>query len=131
VRILFDQGTPVPLRGLLSSHQVETAFERGWNTLRNSDLLAAADHTLMSLPAAEMRSMGARFVPRFLTSRSARDDQNRADHNAQGAQDNARRNLLEVPKKNGRQDERKDRIARHQRLDNHHLAETKGIEDRD
>jgi hypothetical protein len=43
VRILFDQGTPVPLRRLLSAHQVETAFERGWSTLRNSDLLAAAE----------------------------------------------------------------------------------------
>jgi len=43
VRILFDQGTPVPLREFLSSHQVETAFERGWSTLSNGDLLAAAD----------------------------------------------------------------------------------------
>ena len=43
MRILFDQGTPVPLRGLLSPHQVETAFERGWSTLRNSNLLAAAE----------------------------------------------------------------------------------------
>lgn len=43
MRILFDQGTPVPLRELLSSHQVETAFERGWSTLSNGDLLAAAD----------------------------------------------------------------------------------------
>ena len=43
MRILFDQGTPVPLRELLSSHEVETAFERGWSTLRNSDLLAAAE----------------------------------------------------------------------------------------
>ncbi|MBI4526203.1 MAG: hypothetical protein HY695_20585 [Deltaproteobacteria bacterium] len=43
MRILFDQGTPVPLRALLSPHQVETAFERGWSLLRNSDLLAAAE----------------------------------------------------------------------------------------
>ncbi|MBI2357473.1 MAG: hypothetical protein HYV04_00905 [Deltaproteobacteria bacterium] len=43
MRILFDQGTPLPLRGHLSPHQVETAFERGWSTLRNSDLLAAAE----------------------------------------------------------------------------------------
>ena len=43
MRILFDQGTPVPLRKLLSSHQVETTFERGWNTLSNGDLLAAAE----------------------------------------------------------------------------------------
>jgi hypothetical protein len=43
VRILFDQGTPVPLRKLLISHQVETAFELGWSTLSNGDLLTAAE----------------------------------------------------------------------------------------
>ncbi len=43
MRILFDQGTPVPLRKLLNSHQVETAFERGWSTLTNGELLAAAE----------------------------------------------------------------------------------------
>ncbi|MBI2999578.1 MAG: hypothetical protein HYY46_14180 [Deltaproteobacteria bacterium] len=43
MRILFDQGTPMPLRTLLRSHQVETTFERGWSTLSNGDLLAAAE----------------------------------------------------------------------------------------
>jgi hypothetical protein len=43
VRILFDQGTPVPLRELLSSDQVGTAFERGWSTLTNGELLAVAE----------------------------------------------------------------------------------------
>ena len=43
MRILFDQGTPVPLRKILNSHQVETAFERGWSTLTNGDLLVAAE----------------------------------------------------------------------------------------
>ena len=43
MRILFDQGTPAPLRNLLTSHQVETAFERGWSTLNNGDLLAVAE----------------------------------------------------------------------------------------
>jgi hypothetical protein len=42
VRILFDQGTPAPLRERLSSHRVETTFERGWSSLSNGDLLAAA-----------------------------------------------------------------------------------------
>ena len=42
--MLFDQGTPVPLRNLLrSQHKVETAFERGWNTLKNGELLALAE----------------------------------------------------------------------------------------
>ncbi len=43
MRILFDQGTPVPLRKILTSHQVETAFERGWSTLTNGELLASAE----------------------------------------------------------------------------------------
>jgi len=33
----------VPLRNLLIPHQVETAFERGWSTLNNGDLLAVAE----------------------------------------------------------------------------------------
>ena len=43
MRLLFDQGTPAPLRDHLSGHQVETAFERGWSRLKNGDLLAAAE----------------------------------------------------------------------------------------
>jgi len=43
VRILFDQGTPVPLRRHLTGHQVETAYERGWSRLKNGELLDAAE----------------------------------------------------------------------------------------
>jgi len=43
VRILFDQGTPVPLRRFLNTHQVETVFERGWSTLKNGELLARGE----------------------------------------------------------------------------------------
>ncbi len=43
MRILFDQGTPIPLRQHLSGHQVETAYELGWSRLTNGDLLAAAE----------------------------------------------------------------------------------------
>jgi len=43
VRILFDQGTPAPLRHGLSQHTVETAYERGWSLLRNGELLQAAE----------------------------------------------------------------------------------------
>jgi len=42
VRVLFDQGTPVPLRTHLDPHQIETAFERGWSTLKNGELLTLA-----------------------------------------------------------------------------------------
>jgi hypothetical protein len=43
MRILFDQGTPVPLREHLNSHTVATAFELGWSNLANGELLAAAE----------------------------------------------------------------------------------------
>lgn len=43
MRVLFDQGTPVPLRASLTQHEVSTAYERGWSTLRNGDLLDAAE----------------------------------------------------------------------------------------
>ena len=39
MRILFDQGTPVPLRRHLASHSVDTVFERGWSNLQNGELL--------------------------------------------------------------------------------------------
>ena len=43
MHILFDQGTPVPLRGFLPGRTIETAYERGWDKLSNGDLLAAAE----------------------------------------------------------------------------------------
>lgn len=43
MRILFDQGTPVPLRRFLSGHTVSTAFEMGWSDLINGDLLTKAE----------------------------------------------------------------------------------------
>jgi hypothetical protein len=41
--ILFDQGTPVPLRAFLIGHTVKTAAEQGWSTLANGKLLDAAE----------------------------------------------------------------------------------------
>ena len=41
--VLFDQGTPVPMRKFLRAHRVETASQRGWDTLRNGDLPNAAE----------------------------------------------------------------------------------------
>lgn len=43
MRILFDQGTPVPLRDYLAVHNVKTAFELGWAKLKNGDLLRVAE----------------------------------------------------------------------------------------
>lgn len=41
--ILFDQGTPVPLRTFLKGHVVQTAARRGWDELQNGELLRAAE----------------------------------------------------------------------------------------
>ena len=59
---MFDQGTPVPLRKVLVGHEVETAYERGWSSLRNGDLIAAAE--------------GAGFAAFVTTDRSLKYQQN-------------------------------------------------------
>jgi len=43
MKVLFDQGTPVPLRRFLHPHVIDTAGERGWACLRNGDLLDQAE----------------------------------------------------------------------------------------
>jgi hypothetical protein len=43
MKILFDQGTPAPLRGFLNEHVVSTAYEMGWSALANGALLSAAE----------------------------------------------------------------------------------------
>jgi len=44
VRVLFDQGTPVPLRKHLSEHDVTTAYELGWGSSSNGELLQQAEN---------------------------------------------------------------------------------------
>lgn len=41
--ILFDNGTPAPLRHALSGHTVVEAIDRGWDRLVNGELIAAAE----------------------------------------------------------------------------------------
>jgi predicted nuclease of predicted toxin-antitoxin system len=43
MRIIFDQGTPLPLRDFLKDHHVSTAFRMGWAELKNGELIAAAE----------------------------------------------------------------------------------------
>jgi len=45
VRILLDQGTPAPLRRAFAGHSVSTAHEEGWDTLKNGELLDAAERS--------------------------------------------------------------------------------------
>ncbi len=43
MRILLDACVPRPLRNFLPTHTVRTAQEMGWGTLKNGDLLQAAE----------------------------------------------------------------------------------------
>src|SRR5947207_14105929 len=43
MRVLFDQATPLPIRPYLLGHEIRTAVEEGWETLKNGVLLAAAE----------------------------------------------------------------------------------------
>ena len=41
MRLLFDQGTPAPLRERLSAHSADTLAEKGWSDKDNGELLEA------------------------------------------------------------------------------------------
>ncbi len=43
MKLLFDNGTPKPLREQLAEHDVDTAYERGWARISNGDLLDYAE----------------------------------------------------------------------------------------
>lgn len=42
MRVLFDHCVPKPLRRHLTDHEVKTAYEMGWERLKNGKLLDAA-----------------------------------------------------------------------------------------
>lgn len=43
MRLLFDQGTPAPLRDHLQAHSADTVAERGWSDKDNGELLDLAE----------------------------------------------------------------------------------------
>ena len=43
MRLLFDQGTPAPLRNHLPAHSVDTLAEKGWSDKDNGELLDLAE----------------------------------------------------------------------------------------
>ena len=43
MKVLFDHGTPAPLRRELVGHEVTTAYEQGWSGLKNGELISAAE----------------------------------------------------------------------------------------
>jgi hypothetical protein len=55
--ILFDQATPVPIREYLIGHDVRTAAQQGWDTLKNGELLTAAEEAGFDLLLTTDKSM--------------------------------------------------------------------------
>lgn len=43
MKVLFDQGTPVPLRVHLLGHEVMTVYELSWSALQNGTLISQAE----------------------------------------------------------------------------------------
>ena len=43
MKVLFDQGTPAPLRESLQNHAVDTLNEKGWSQEENGSLLDLAE----------------------------------------------------------------------------------------
>jgi len=47
--ILFDHGTPAPLRSFLKRHTVKKTKDLGWDTLSNGELLRAAEEAAFEI----------------------------------------------------------------------------------
>jgi hypothetical protein len=68
MKILFDHGTPAPLRRQLAGHEISTAYEMGWATLSNGDLLAATEK---SFDASITTDQNLRYQQNFAGRRLA------------------------------------------------------------
>jgi hypothetical protein len=47
--VLFDHGTPAPLRAFLKDHTVKKTKDLGWDTLSNGELLRAAEEAAFQI----------------------------------------------------------------------------------
>jgi len=57
VKLLFDQGTPAPLRNYLLAHCADTLAERGWSEKSNGELLDLAEREGYEILVTTDRSM--------------------------------------------------------------------------
>ena len=58
MRVLFDNGVPRGVAAALSEHIVEEACSRGWDTLRNGELLEAAENAVFDVFVTTDRNLG-------------------------------------------------------------------------
>ena len=61
MRLLFDNGTPAPLRRHLGDHVIHTAAQRGWATLANGLLLDNAEQAGYEVLVTTDQSMRSPF----------------------------------------------------------------------
>jgi hypothetical protein len=54
--ILFDHGTPAPVRSFLKDHTVKKTKDLGWDTLSNGELLRAAEEAAFYSDYRSLRS---------------------------------------------------------------------------
>jgi hypothetical protein len=64
MRILFDNGTPAPLRHFLKGHDVVEAIERGWDRLSNGKLIAAAEEAGFDILLTTDKNMSSQQILR-------------------------------------------------------------------
>ena len=64
MKILFDQGTPAPLKPFLTGHKVQTVFELGWSTLTNGELLSRAEASFDLLITTDQQLRYQQNLPR-------------------------------------------------------------------
>ena len=62
MRILFDQGVPVPIAAYLREHAVRTALQEGWDTLANGELLRVAEEAGFDVLLAPALDYHVRFL---------------------------------------------------------------------
>ena len=71
MKILFDHGTPAPLRNHLREHSVDRSAEKGWELLENGELIRKAEEegytvivtTDQSIPYHRSAQCGSGRVP--------------------------------------------------------------------
>lgn len=70
MRVLFDRGAPVPMRRLLSTHEISTAYELGWSTLKNGELLSMAEAAGFEVMVTTDRNQSTRRILGLVVFRS-------------------------------------------------------------
>ena len=88
MRILFDQGTPVPLAQYLSGHSIETVFKLGWSNLENGALLALAEESFDLLITTDQQLRYQQNLTGRSLSILVSDDDELADHKSVYFKDN-------------------------------------------